>query len=73
MTMYEMKEHVAKHADPKRDISGLEAIVLNLDTHRKHVMKIGCQLVKLVLDTEQDQPFVSPSGTPEDEIVSICV
>ena len=57
----------------QRDVSGLEAIVRNLDKHKNHLDKLTDQLVLLLFDTEHDRPFLLPNGPPEDEIVSTCI
>ena len=55
----------ARVASLARDVSGLEAIVLNLDRYRRHVERLAHQLGVLVYDTAHDRPFVSPNGPPE--------
>ena len=49
----------------KRDVSGLEAIVLNLDQYKEHAERLAHQFCVLVFNTAHDQPFMSPNGTPE--------
>ena len=56
----------------QRDVSGLEAIVRNLDKHKNHLDKLTDQLVLLLFDAKHDRPFLLPNGPPEDEIVSTC-
>ena len=54
----------------ERDVSGLEAIVLNLDESRKDFDMLESQMVQLLLDADNNRRFVPRSGPPEDELVS---
>ena len=53
----------ARVATLERDVSGLEAIVKNLDH----------QVFQLYNDAVQHRLFVLPNGPPEDELVTCCV
>ena len=64
----------------ERDVEGLEAIVLNLDTKRRRLSKrygrllnLDKQVEALYDDAANGRPFVSPDGPDEDELVSTCV
>ena len=69
-----------KVASLERDVDGLEAIVLNLDTKCRRLSKrygkllrLDEQVVALYDDAANGRPFVSPDGPDEDELVSACV
>ena len=54
----------------ERDVSGLEAIVLNLDESWKDFDMLESQMVQLLLDADNNRRFVPRGGPPEDELVS---
>ena len=54
----------------ERDIGGLEAIVLNLDSRCR---KLDRQVIALYDDAASNRPFVPPNGPDEDELASTCV
>lgn len=58
----------ARVAYLQRDIEGLEAIALNLDSQKREMTR---QVYFLYLETAREQPFVQ-TDPPEDELVSTC-
>ena len=52
-------------------MTGLEAIVHNLDEKREDFDTLESQVVRLFADAANNQRFVPCSGPPEDELVSI--
>ena len=68
----------------ERDIDGLEAIVLNLDSRCRKLdrqcgrldsrcRKLDRQVVALYDDAASNRPFVPPNGPDEDELASTCI
>ena len=55
----------------ERDVTGLEAIVHNLDEKREDFDTLESQVVRLFADAANNQRFVPPSGPQENELVSI--